>query len=104
MSIAGQPGGVEAARVKIRVSWNSAMFVLKEPPPKHSSVCTFNLCGVGLDFWELVFEFSADQFLQGEQSITASSRVFAKYMAAVVFAHTTLVTLSNLSEAMCFAR
>lgn len=29
VSIAGQPGGVEAARVKIRVSWNSAPFVLK---------------------------------------------------------------------------
>lgn len=29
VSIAGQPGGVEAARVKIRVSWNSATFVFE---------------------------------------------------------------------------
>lgn len=30
VSIAGQPGGVEAARVKIRVSWNSAALSLKD--------------------------------------------------------------------------
>lgn len=44
VSIAGQPGGVEAARVKIRVSWNSAMFVLKE----HSAQTL-----VSLYFWPL---------------------------------------------------
>lgn len=49
VSIAGQPGGVEAARVKIRVSWNSATFVLKE----HSAQ-TLGLCRlVSLYFWPL---------------------------------------------------
>lgn len=36
VSIAGQPGGVEAARVKIRVSWNSACLSLKGTLHKNS--------------------------------------------------------------------
>lgn len=40
VSIAGQPGGVEAARVKIRVSWNSATFVLEEYSAQTHGPCS----------------------------------------------------------------
>lgn len=68
VSIAGQPGGVEAARVKIRVSWNSASlskgyFTQKFSFTQDLVVYSFDLkwstTVVGQIFWLFVVNFSS---------------------------------------------
>lgn len=110
VSIAGQPGGVEAARVKIRVSWNSATFVLNVYSTQNFRyqtlipcrlvsfvVLTFmenSACGK-LEFLTVAVDFSTDQFLYNGKKVSKHHVIFLPdiWLPVPRFARMTLLNL-----------